>query len=252
MATSTDIESSTPMEIPPKATTNSIGLLLILLPAGTFTMGGDWDAEQADENELPKHTVKFSTPFYVGAYPVTQSQWKTVMSSNPSHFTGDDRPVECVSHGDAQAFIDTLNKLEDTTAYQLPTEAQWEYAARAGSQSTYCYGPEKRKLTDYAWFRHNSGQETHPVGQLHHNAWGLYDMHGNIHEWCADWFERSYYEKSPVLSPTGPVKGLARSLRGGDWGSEEWYCRCAIRSLSSPDRRSPKVGFRIVKQISPE
>ena len=229
--------------------TNSIGMTLNLLPAGTFTMGGDWDAEQADENELPRHEVIFEKPFYMGVVTVTQSQWQAVMDDNPSEFSGENHPVESVSHEDAALFIKRLNAKEGTGAYRLPTEAEWEYGARAGSDSTYCYGPETVKLDQYAWFQNNSQGSTHPVGELAPNAWGLYDMHGNVHEWCADWYLRDYYAASPSKHPKGPRKGVARVLRGGDWGSESWYCRCAIRSLSSPQRRSPRVGLRVVKAL---
>ncbi len=229
--------------------TNSIGMELVLLPAGSFIMGGDWDAEQADENELPQHEVTFNQAFYIGRTPVTQSQWEAVMGTNPSEFRGGDHPVETVSHEDAGEFLRRLNHSEGSPGYRLPTEAEWEYAARAGSMSTYCFGPQAAKLSAYAWFQKNSGRTTHPVGQLASNAWGLFDMHGNVHEWCADWFDRNYYARSPGENPRGPRKGVARSLRGGDWGSEAWYCRCAIRSLSAPTRRSPRVGLRIVRAM---
>jgi formylglycine-generating enzyme required for sulfatase activity len=231
--------------------TNGIGMELVLVPAGAFEMGGDWVAEQADENELPRHSVRFSSAFYIGKYPVTQAQWHAVMGTTPSQFIGDDRPVETISFSDALLFINALNKKESSRLYRLPTEAQWEYAARAGSKSTYCFGPEQSKLDQYAWYKKNSGGETHPVGLLAPNNWGIYDMHGNVHEWCADWFDRKYYAQSPAIDPQGPKKGLARSLRGGDWGSGDgWYCRCAIRSLSSPDRKSPRVGVRVVRLVS--
>ncbi|MDJ0873824.1 MAG: formylglycine-generating enzyme family protein [Desulfobacterales bacterium] len=231
----------------PASETNSIGMELIKLPAGSFVMGGDWDAEQADENELPQHEVVFKQPLYIGRTPVTQAQWEAVMGSNPSEFKGGDHPVETVSHEDAAEFLQRLNQREENPGYRLPTEAEWEYAARAGSTSSYCFGPQTAKLAEYAWFQKNSGRTTHPVGQLAPNAWGLHDMHGNVHEWCADWFDRNYYARSPGENPRGPRKGVARCLRGGDWGSEAWYCRCAIRSLSAPTRRSPRVGFRIVQ-----
>ena len=230
--------------------TNDLGMTMVLLPAGSFAMGGDWDAEQADENELPRHVAAFDQPFYIGRSTVTQSQWQTVMGHNPSEFPGEDRPVENVSHDDALAFIARLNARENTRTYRLPTEAEWEYAARAGSPAAYGFGAAIRKLKDYAWYRANSGQATHPVGRLQPNAWGLFDMHGNVHEWCADWYARDYYAVSPARHPTGPARGVARVLRGGDWGSEDWYCRCAVRSLSSPQRRSPRVGFRLVKQAA--
>lgn len=232
-----------------KTRINSIGMTLVPIPAGTFIMGGDWDAEQADENELPRHTVRFKKPFYMGTTPVTQSQWQAVMGSTPSQFSGSDRPVEMVSHDDALLFINRLNKIERTRAYCLPSEARWEYAARAGSRSAYCFGPEKLKLDQYAWYQNNSDQKTRPVSQLAPNDWGLYDLHGNVHEWCADWFDRNYYAKSQAVDPPGPKKGLARSLRGGDWSSEDWYCRCASRSLSAPERRSPRVGFRVMRAV---
>jgi formylglycine-generating enzyme required for sulfatase activity len=229
--------------------TNSIGLELVLLPAGTFLMGGDPVAEQADENETPRHPVTFDAPFYMGRCTVTQSQWEQVMGANPSRFPSRDRPVESVSHGEAGDFIQRLNRMEGTRAYRLPSEAEWEYAARSGSSAAYCFGPSKARLTEFAWYARNSGQATHPVGQLAPNAWGLFDLHGNVHEWCADWFDRNYYAASPPRRPAGPTTGLARALRGGDWGSEDWYCRCAIRSLSSPERRSPRVGFRVARDV---
>lgn len=230
--------------------TNSIGMAFVILPIGTFSMGGDPVAEQADENETPKHKVTFKKPIALGKFAVTQAQWQEIMDSNPSRFIGNDHPVESVSHGDACEYIARLNQRENTTVYGLPTEAQWEYAARAGSQSIYCFGPDRSRLAEYAWYKKNSDRATHPVGILTPNDWGLFDMHGNVHEWCGDWFDRNYYAKAPVKDPAGPDKGLARSLRGGDWGSQDWYCRCAIRSLSSPNRQSPRVGFRVVMQIT--
>jgi formylglycine-generating enzyme required for sulfatase activity len=229
---------------------NSLGMELILLPAGEFIMGGDWDAEQADENELPKHAVVFEAQFYMGKYTVTQSQWQAIMGDDPSEFKGADHPVETISHEDANAFIKRLNEKENTHTYRLPTEAEWEYAARAGFQSTYCFGTDLGRLKEFAWFQTNSGGATHPVGKLSPNDWGLHDMHGNVHEWCADWYRRDYYAASPTKHPVGPPQGVARVLRGGDWSSEAWYCRCAIRSLSSPQRRSPRVGFRVVKDLT--
>ncbi|MFH1985858.1 MAG: formylglycine-generating enzyme family protein [Pseudomonadota bacterium] len=229
--------------------TKRFGMAFATLPTGTFVMGGDSVIEQADENESPKHRVTFERPFAVGMYAVTQAQWQEVMGGNPSRFIGNDHPVEMVSHGDACEFIARLNQRENTTAYALPTEAQWEYAARAGSQSTYCFGHDRSRLAEFAWYKKNSADATHPVGQLSPNDWGLFDMHGNVHEWCSDWFDRNYYAKAPSKDPAGPDKGLAKALRGGDWGSEDWYCRCAIRSLGSPDRRSPRVGFRVVMSV---
>lgn len=184
----------------------------------------------------------------MGKYTVTQGQWTEVMKNNPSGFKDDLRPVETISWNDVHTFIKALNNREKTDRYRLPTEAEWEYAARAGSESAYAFGSETSALNQYAWYRKNSKKKTHPVGLLAPNSWGIYDMHGNVHEWCEDWFDREYYAQAPSYAPCGPAKGLAKSLRGGDWGSKGWYCRCASRSLGSPDRRSNRVGFRLVCQ----
>jgi len=232
----------------PATTRNSLGMELVTIPAGSFRMGGDKNLEQAEDHENPIHTVSFSKPLLMGKYAVTQAQWTAVMDNNPSGFEGDLRPVETISWHDAQAFIEALNDGENTTGYRLPTEAEWEYAARAGSESAYAFGSEAVRLDAFAWYKKNAQNQTHPVGQLTPNAWGLYDMHGNVHEWCQDWFDRGYYRQSPSQAPGGPAEGLAKSLRGGDWGSDKWYCRSASRSLSAPSRRSNRVGFRIIKE----
>ena len=233
----------------PETITNSIGMELVLIPAGSFRMGGDKKLEQAEDHETPRHIVKISKTFYMGKYEVTQSQWSEIMNNNPSEFKEDIRPVERVSWNDVQEFIQKLNNKEETNKYRLPTEAEWEYAARADTKSTYCFSSDIKTLSQYAWYRKNSEGKTHPIGQLKPNAWGLYDVHGNVHEWCQDWFDRNYYSQSPSNSPLGPSSGLAKVLRGGDWGSENWYCRCASRSLSSPDRRSNRLGFRLVGMV---
>jgi len=229
--------------------TNSIGMELVLIPAGSFRMGGDKKLEQAEDHETPRHIVKISKTFYMGKYEVTQSQWSEIMNNNPSEFKDDIRPVERVSWNDVQEFIQKLNNKEETIKYSLPTEAEWEYAARADTESTYCFSGDIQILSQYAWYRKNSAGKTHPIGQLKPNAWGLYDVHGNVHEWCQDWFDRNYYSQSPSNSPLGPSSGLAKVSRGGDWGSEDWYCRCASRSLSSPNRRSNRLGFRLVSMV---
>jgi len=232
-----------------QATINSIGMEFVSIPAGSFKMGGDKISEQAEDHENPRHMVKISRAFFMGKYAVTQIQWSTIMKANPSEFMTDLRPVERVSWNDVEAFIQKLNTKEETNTYRLPTEAEWEYAARAGSESAYTFGSDGNMLSQYAWYGKNSEGQTHPVGRLKPNTWGLYDMHGNVHEWCQDWFDRTYYAQSPSVDPLGPATGLARALRGGDWGSQDWYCRCASRSLSSPDRRSNRLGFRLVKIV---
>ena len=233
----------------PNAFVNSINMEFVLIPLDSFRMGGDKKAEQAEDHETPRHIVKFSNAFFICKYLVTQEQWSALVEHNPSNFKGNTRPVESVSWPEVQAYIHKLNAKEETDSYRLPTEAEWEYAARAGSQSSFYFGSKTQLLNQYAWYSNNSDGKTHPVGQLNPNAWGLYDMHGNVHEWCLDWFDRNYYSQSPAIDPVGPPKGLAKALRGGDWGSEDWYCRCASRSLGSPERRSNRVGFRIVKMV---
>ncbi len=231
----------------PDTLVDSIGVEFVLVPPGSFKMGGDKNLEQAEDHENPCHLVTLSQAFYMGKHAVTQAQWTAMMDDNPSTFEGDIRPVERVSWHDAQAFVQKLNQKEETGRYRLPTEAEWEYAARAGTETAYAFGGNTGMLEQYAWYGKNAGGETRPVGSLYPNAWGLYDMHGNVHEWCQDWFDRKYYAQSASIDPSGPSSGLARALRGGDWGSADWYCRCASRSLSSPDRRSNRVGFRLVR-----
>jgi formylglycine-generating enzyme required for sulfatase activity len=229
--------------------TNRIGMELVLIPPGSFRMGGEKNLEQAEDHETPRHRVNITKTFYMGKYTVTQREWSEIMNHNPSEFKDETRPMERVSWNDVQGFIQKLNKKEETDTYRLPTEAEWEYAARTDTQNAYNFGPDINTLTQYAWYKKNSGGETHPVGGLKSNPWGLHDVHGNVHEWCQDWFDRNYYSQSPSNDPSGPSSGLAKVLRGGDWGSDAWYCRCASRSLSSPDRRSSRVGFRLIRMV---
>jgi formylglycine-generating enzyme required for sulfatase activity len=229
--------------------TNRIEMELVLIPPGSFRMGGDKNLEQAEDHETPRHRVNITNTFYIGKYAVTQREWSEIMNHNPGEFKNETRPVERVSWNDVQGFIQKLNKKEETDTYRLPTEAEWEYSARADTQNAYNFGPDINLLTQYVWYRKNSEGKTHPVGGLKPNPWGLHDMHGNVHEWCQDWFDRNYYSQSPSIDPSGPTSGLAKVLRGGDWSSDAWYCRCASRSLSSPDRRSSRVGFRLIRMV---
>jgi formylglycine-generating enzyme required for sulfatase activity len=229
--------------------TNSIGMKFVLVPAGTFMMGADIDIEEADDNELPRHQVKISKPFYLGVYEVTQGQWEALMGNNPSKFKGNDNPVEMVSWEEVQAFITRLNQKEGHSLYRLPTEAEWEYAARAGSTSSYYFGDDKSQLGDYAWYNSNSGETSHPVGQKHPNAWGLYDMIGNINEWTGDWYGETYYANSPSADPTGPISGDIRVVRGCGWTLITFYCRLANRGMSKPTDRNEHKGFRLVLSL---
>jgi len=191
---------------------NSIGMEFMRIPAGTFQMGSN--DPNAYNDEKPVHTVRISKPFYLGKYEVTQGQWEAIMGKNPSQFQGGPKlPVESVSWEDVQEFIRRLNAEEGRKSYRLPTEAEWEYAARAGTMTAYSYGDDARQLEEYAWYQENSGKKTHSVGQKQPNAWGLYDMHGNVGEWVQDWY--GPYTTGAVEDPVGPSSGLFRVNRGG-------------------------------------
>ncbi len=230
-----------------KTFTNSLGMAFIRIPAGTFQMGDIQGGGGIDQS--PVHTVTLTKDFYMGKYEVTQRQWEAVMGRNPSYFDecGGDCPVEEVSWDNVQAFIEALNVREGTTAYRLPTEAEWEYAARAGTTTKYSFGNDESQLGDYAWYRSNSGGTTHPVGQKRPNAWGLYDMHGNVWEWVQDWYSSTYYSSSPSVDPAGPGSGAARVKRGGSWGGNAFSLRSASRSRSSLGARNSLLGFRLVR-----
>jgi formylglycine-generating enzyme required for sulfatase activity len=232
--------------------TNSIGMRFQLIPAGEFLMGSPDSDRDAGRDEKPQHRVRITRPFYLGVYPVTQSQWLSVMDRNPSRFKGPDNPpVEMVSWNDCQEFIYRLNERRDErgNVYRLPTEAEWEYACRAGSTTIYSFGDSADSLRDYGWYLNNSGGprtgSTYPVGQKKPNAWGLYDMHGNVLEWCQDWYDSEYYAASPINDPTGPLSGSDRVNRGGGWYDHARLCRSAYRYRDTPDYRSNSLGFRL-------
>jgi formylglycine-generating enzyme required for sulfatase activity len=218
---------------------NGVKLEMIYIPGGEFMMGSnDYD------NEKPPHPVKLS-PFYIGKYQITQAQWKAVMSSNPSRWKGDDLPVEKVSWNDAVKFCEAISKRTGKT-YRLPTEAEWEYACRAGSTTEYYFGDDETSLGDYAWYFINSGKKTHPVGQKKPNAWGLHDMHGNVREWCQDWYDRTYYKQSPRENPQGPSSGGERLTRGGSCRGPYIHSRSADRDYAPPGVIRDNFGFRAV------
>ena len=231
----------------PEYITNSIGMRLRLIPAGEFMMGASPGDSKADDDEKPVHRVEITKPFYIGIFPVTQEQYERVMGENPSDFKGSNRPVESVSWDDAQEFCRKLGQMTGES-YRLPTEAEWEYAARVGSATEFHWGDEVDD--DYVWYDGNSGDETHPVGQKRPNAWGLYDMSGNVWEWCADWYGANYYRNSPLRDPKGPSFGNARVVRGGSWLHLAWSMRSANRYRFTPDHRNYFVGFRIVRDAN--
>jgi formylglycine-generating enzyme required for sulfatase activity len=230
-------------EEPPKELAVDLGggvkLDLVLIPAGSFTMGVG--------SKKPVHKVTITKPFYLGKYEVTQEQWEAVMGDNPSEFKGPKNPVERVSWGDCPKF---LLKLDAKTGgrggkFVLPTEAQWEYACRAGSTGKFCFGDDEEQLGEYAWYGRNSGRQTHPAGEKKPNAWGLYDMHGNVWEWCADWC--GAYGAEAADDPSGPATGSYRVFRGGSWNIDGGFCKSACRIGSVPGHRGHFLGLRVAR-----
>ncbi|MDR1166005.1 MAG: formylglycine-generating enzyme family protein [Deltaproteobacteria bacterium] len=224
---------------------NGIGMEFIFIPAGSFIMGTDPDSDIGFPKEKPARKIEITRPFYLGKYPVTQKEWIAVMGDNPSFFQGDDRPVEMVSWDDANSFIDKLNQREKTQGYRLPTEAEWEFSARAGSTTVYFFGDSPTLLSQYAWHSDNSDGETHPVGEKDPNPWGLYDILGNVWEWAGDWYDADYYQKGPPRDPLGPASGSSRAQRGCSWKYSN-LCRSAYRGFDSPDARVNDYGFRLL------
>ncbi|MEI8373022.1 MAG: formylglycine-generating enzyme family protein [Planctomycetota bacterium] len=214
-----------------------VKLDLVSIPAGSFTMG--------DASDKPVHKVTITKPFHLGKYEVTQEQWEAVMGSNPSRFKGPKNPVEQVSWDDCQQFLVKLNAKTGGRGgkFVLPTEAQWEYACRAGSTGKFCFEDDEKQLGEYAWYDENSDDKTHPVGEKRPNAFGLYDMHGNVWEWCQDWYET--YGAEAVDDPRGPAKGSYRVLRGGGWSYGGGNCQSAYRDGSEPGYRRRNLGLRV-------
>ncbi|MCZ7393076.1 MAG: formylglycine-generating enzyme family protein [Candidatus Methanoperedens sp.] len=228
----------------------------VLIPAGEFDMGSPESEKDRDGNEGPVHHVKISKAFYMGKYEVTQKQWREVMGNDPSNFKGDNLPVESVSWNDVQEFIKKLNEKEGTNRYRLPSEAEWEYAGRAGTTTRYSFGDDESKLGEYAWYAMNSGSRTHEVGQRKSNPWGLYDMHGNVWEWVQDIYHNSY-NGAPTDGSAWEGDGSDRVLRGGCWYDLASYLRSAHRGGLVPDDlhrgglalggRYGDVGFRLLR-----
>ena len=222
---------------------NSIGMEFVKIPSGEFMMGSnEYNGEQ------PVHKVTIKTSFLLGKYPVTQKQWTKVMGSNPSRFKGDSFPVEKISWDDAQKFIQKLNQMEGTDEYRLPSEAEWEYACRAGTTTKYSFGDNESKLGDYAWYWSNSDSKTHPVGQKKPNSWGLYDMHGNVCEWCQGRFYDNYNSAPCVGNPWESGRS-DRVNRGGSWGSSAKDCISTYRSWNSPCFCGSGLGFRVLRKL---
>jgi len=220
---------------------------MIRVKGGTFQMGSN----DGESDEKPIHTVALSD-YYIGKFEVTQKQWQEVMGSNPSNFKNcDDCPVEQVSWNDIQEFIKKLNT-QTGLRYRLPTEAEWEYAARGGQNAEvrtqkWAGADKENQLGDYAWYSSNSGSKTHPVGQKKSNPLGIYDMSGNVWEWCSDWY--GAYSSGSQTNPQGASSGSSRVLRGGSWGGNATYARCASRGYDAPSDRGIYIGFRLVRDM---
>lgn len=242
-----------PATVPEKhpAILNSIGMSLKLLPAGRFQMG----STSGDSDEKPVHEVTLTAPFYVGVYEVTQEQYERVMGTNPSSFKGRAKnPVENVSWKAAVEFCGKLSAMRAEKSsgrvYRLPSEAEWEYACRSGTTTAFSFDTDPAQLGDYAWFKDNSGRSTHPVGKKQPNGWGLYDMHGNVWEWCQDW--KTDYSSDSVTNPKGPPSGSTRVYRGGSWRSKARSCRSADRfkHIRPPGYRDNRLGFRVALEAA--
>ena len=221
-------------------------IVMCWIPAGSFDMGSPNGEQDRYGDEDPVHRVTFAEGFWMGKYEVTQAQWEAVMGNNPSSFSGADRPVECVSWTDIQGFESALSN-----AFRLPSEAEWEYACRAGSTTRFYWGEDGdySQIGSYAWYSGNSSSSTHPVGEKTANSWGLYDMSGNVYEWCEDWYHGDYTNAPSDGSAWVSPSGSDRVRRGGGWGSNARYCRSAFRSYGDPSYLAHDLGFRLLRSL---
>jgi len=230
---------------------------MVRIPAGEFAMG----SASGGADEGPVHRVRITHAYEMGKFEITQAQWETVMTdphaqpgatritpehvavtATPSRFKGPALPVESVSWDDIQVFLARLNARDHDHLYRLPTEAEWEYACKAGSTANH-----SAALEPAAWYKDNSGERTRPVGEKQPNAWGLFDMLGNAAEWVEDWYGREYYAESPAADPAGPSSGSYRVYRGGCWFDPAKYCNSTARKFDFPVNRHDGVGFRVVR-----
>jgi len=253
------------------------GMALVFMPAGEFLMGELLSAEEVGRQygghaswfrpEQPVHLVRITKPFYIGKHEVTVGAFRQFAGAtryrteverrnetqrrqdetwrDRKHAMTDEHPVACVSWDDAAAFC-------DWAGMRLPSEAEWEYACRGGSATTFSFGDDAAQLGDYAWYRENSGERTHAVGQKRANGRGLYDMHGNVWEWCSDWYDHEYYSRSEAEDPKGPASGRNHVERGGSWGSPTVFCRSATRDEPPAEKTYTREGFRVALGLEGE
>ena len=240
---STHHSSSTTSTTSLSAELNKLINNMVYVAGGTFTMGGTSEqSSDAYDDEKPTHSVTLSS-YYICKYEVTQALWRAVMGSNPSNFKGNNLPVENVSWNDCQTFINRLNSYTGRN-FRLPTEAEWEFAARGGNYSRHYKYSGSNYISDVAWYDGNSGNRTHPIGTKQANELGLYDMSGNVYEWCSDWY--GSYSSYSQNDPTGPNSGSYRVFRGGSWSDGARDCRSSYRFFNSPGYRYGDLGLRLV------
>ena len=238
-ASSSMASGSNTISIPVK---NGISIEMVKVEAGTFMMGATSEMKDPSSDEKPLHQVTLTNDYYMGKYEVTQALWRAVMGSNPSKYKGDNLPVEKVSWNDCQKFISKLNKMTGRK-FRLPTEAEWEYAARGGKRSRGYQYSGNSNISNVAWYDGNSGSKPHPVGTKQANELGIYDMSGNVYEWCSDWY--GSYSSSSQTNPTGADSGSSRVYRSGSWSCFAWGCRLSFRSSFTPDYRRIGLGLRL-------
>ena len=252
------VAGNRPLEGQASVEQGSLNLSVTCVPPGSFQMG----STSGDRDERPVHTVTLSQGFCLGTFEVTQRQWGAVMGNTVAdqleqarrdggpdwdlRGVGPNHPMYLVSWNEVHQFLTRLNARDPEFAYRLPTEAEWEYAARAGATSEYHFGNDTTELAEYAWYLGSADYRTHPVGQRRPNAWGLHDMHGNVWEWVQD--RCRSYSRRAMVDPTGPGSGVDRSMRGGSWGNPARSQRAAHRTCNSPASRSRGLGFRLVRE----
>ena len=225
-----------------------VSMEFVLIPAGEFFMGSHAEAGEGDET--PRHRVRITRPFYLGVCEVSQAQWERVLGERPSRFSGADLPVDSVSWEVCRSFLAALSE-RSGERLRLPTEAEWEYACRAGDETAWSWGDSAVAADQHAWTSSNAGGSTRPVGQKLPNAWGLRDMHGNVWEWCADWYARYPKDGDAKADPSGPASGASRVLRGGTWCDVPEGARSATRNCLGPAEATEGVGLRCVLEVEP-